>query len=237
MPGLPRGAPWRRISIHVPLAGDDNPKTKQRRAQRYFYPRPPCGGRLPAGQPPGQVHSISIHVPLAGDDGASGARPPHAGPISIHVPLAGDDYLQPRRGPGAADFYPRPPCGGRRSAHPESSTGGRDFYPRPPCGGRRVRCATAARWTNFYPRPPCGGRPIPRLAARRAHAISIHVPLAGDDDGVIGQIKAERLFLSTSPLRGTTHSAATARSSAKNFYPRPPCGGRLARASILPRPS
>ena len=33
------------ISIHVPLAGDDLRKSRRPTPRRYFYPRPPCGGR------------------------------------------------------------------------------------------------------------------------------------------------------------------------------------------------
>ena len=35
-----------RISIHVPLAGDDHSRSRSSRFARNFYPRPPCGGRL-----------------------------------------------------------------------------------------------------------------------------------------------------------------------------------------------
>ena len=35
----------RKISIHVPLAGDDAAALLAWAVERYFYPRPPCGGR------------------------------------------------------------------------------------------------------------------------------------------------------------------------------------------------
>ena len=75
-----------------------------------------------------------------------------------------------------------------------------DFYQRPPCGGR-PRKGGKVLWKNFYPRPPCGGRPDAMLTME------------------------VRLFLSTSPLRGTTCGTGCS-SKSFDFYPRPPCGGR-----------
>ena len=102
---------------------------------------------------------------------------------------------------------------------------------------------------NFYPRPPCGGRPQMRLHGGGRAGISIHVPLAGDDlYGYIIELQQGRFlstsplrgttrtpcamasniwsFLSTSPLRGTTREQIEKYRTAKDFYPRPPCGGR-----------
>ena len=78
---------------------------------------------------------------------------------------------------------------------------------------------------NFYPRPPCGGRPE-RCSTLRSHPISIHVPLAGDDLCGTGCSSKSFEFLSTSPLRGTT-ACRPRLTATPNFYPRPPCGGRL----------
>ena len=58
-----------RISIHVPLAGDDP-------------------GYMICDRP----HIISIHVPLAGDDLVTAIMAGRGWYISIHVPLAGDDF-------------------------------------------------------------------------------------------------------------------------------------------------
>ena len=77
------------------------------------------------------------------------------------------------------------------------------FYPRPPCGGRPNSAGPEKTMSNFYPRPPCGGRPV--------HSVLIWKNF---------------LFLSTSPLRGTTLWTCNRKSLTKYFYPRPPCGGR-----------
>ena len=58
----------RSISIHVPLAGDDDMADSPIAAQK-----------------------ISIHVPLAGDDIRLLPSKQYREYISIHVPLAGDD--------------------------------------------------------------------------------------------------------------------------------------------------
>ena len=102
---------------------------------KYFYPRPPRGGR----------HLIADHqvCPVA---------------ISIHALREEGDHQIHRQHPAAAYFYPRPPRGGRHASHPDAarhraisihalreegdgtrtqdSPGDSDFYPRPPRGGR-----------------------------------------------------------------------------------------------------
>ena len=145
-----------RISIHVPLAGDDAVEA-----------------------PVHRIHIISIHVPLAGDD-HSPSTDHFASLISIHVPLAGDDYgwKEARRQPG--NFYPRPPCGGRLRI---SSRFSRmvNFYPRPPCGGRRDRAYQGSISWRFLSTSPLRGTTERLGQLRRVLHISIHVPLARDD--------------------------------------------------------
>ena len=145
-------------------------------------------------------------------------------------------------------FYPRPPRGGRRSRW-SRGRGCRNFYPRPPRGGRRLphTCSTlgvrisihalreegdhvadtiCSEWLEyFYPRPPRGGR------------------LKGQKK-VVGRY----LFLSTPSARRATQKGCTGWDSQvisihalreegdppqrrgitarRNFYPRPPRGGR-----------
>ena len=149
--------------------------------------------------------------------------------ISIHALREEGDQLWGRRTRPLRDFYPRPPRGGRRrrarqcrciykflstpSARRATLRGGiavpaaAYFYPRPPRGGRRpggVRC------------PPC--KPISIHALREEgdlnvcfrdalRKISIHA-LREEGDQLWGR--------RTRPLR--------------DFYPRPPRGGRRRRA-------
>ena len=137
------------------------------------------------------VH-ISIHVPLAGDDISRYIFGRGSLKISIHVPLAGDDRPSLRFLSFAINFYPRPPCGGRPWR----------------------RCAAAGAPGISIHVPLAGddhGGQRPELDAAE---ISIHVPLAGDDARCRSSAPGCRLFLSTSPLRGTTaNSCRPVRSS------------------------
>ena len=129
--------------------------------RRYFYPRPPRGGRPTHNtQHTTSNDAISTHALREEGDGKTLCR--------LLV---------------ASYFYPRPPRGGRREAdlhttavtpflptpsarratqaasawlHPWP-----DFYPRPPRGGRRnSQCPEIHQFCYFYPRPPRGGRQI-----------------------------------------------------------------------------
>ena len=102
------------------------------------------------------------------------------------------------------------------------------FYPRSPCGERHISCArSASKLADFYPRSPCGERPrrtyqqgeerafLSTLSLRRAtNGISLIVHISG--------------FLSTLSLRRATRQRETSVIFAFNFYPRSPCGERLA---------
>ena len=127
-------------------------------SHRYFYPRPPRGGR----------RSHSSRAPLKPE-------------ISIHALREEGDRSRPGMGRVGQHFYPRPPRGGRprcAAAHLCDV----DFYPRPPRGGRPVHhgqrsgrqeisihalreegdapvCRHTIAVLDFYPRPPRGGRP------------------------------------------------------------------------------
>ena len=123
--------------------------------------------------------------------------------ISIHVPLAGDDCTIPTCAPRMTNFYPRPPCGGRPSS----------VVP----GGLVV---------GFLSTSPLRGTTGWVTSWRARSNISIHVPLAGDDDLEIDGHTLKITFLSTSPLRGTTTYISVEVPDPEHFYPRPPCGGR-----------
>ena len=205
----PEDAATIRISIHVPLAGDDYHWHWCRNKPKYFYPRPPCGGRRgrcvctlnrspflstsPLRGTTGYTvlfrdyPNISIHVPLAGDD--SEEMPTQAEiEISIHVPLAGDDDTRLRKTCDLEHFYPRPPCGGRRRRQPSLTT----------------------KYWYFYPRPPCGGRPCVWVVDMIAAGFLSTSPLRGTTRLLFSARRTINKFLSTSPLRGTTRDCAGA---------------------------
>ena len=140
-----------------PLAGDDPTALCLASWTANFYPRPPCGGRHNENQHDDNRTQFLSTSPLRGTTRRRFARHRHV-----------------------ADFYPRPPCGGRR-VYTRYNRRICHFYPRPPCGGRPKLCQNNNTIQNFYPRPPCGGRLRVGVGCFYQSAISIHVPLAGDD--------------------------------------------------------
>ena len=57
---------------------------------------------------------------------------------------------------------------------------------------------------DFYQRLPYGGGLAAQQLELPVVKISIHVPLAGDDPAFVSPLHDRDIFLSTSPLRGTT---------------------------------
>ena len=164
---------------------------------RYFYPRPPRGGRPQRTYHVNPERSIFLSTPSARRATRARSCACRCDTISIHalreegdadtgctIYLDFDFYPRPPRGgrrKGSWEtccitsyFYPRPPRGGR-PADPPKSAGERNFYPRPPRGGRR---AMAGAWKlsrrNFYPRPPRGGRRGKTTVLCELLLISIH---------------------------------------------------------------
>ena len=173
------------------------------RFERYFYPRPPRGGR-PATMVPGKDAFIFLSTPSA---------------------RRATTLLCRRRG-ALPYFYPRPPRGGRpATARPPALSS--YFYPRPPRGGRLhaltgldltggisihalreegdgVAARPASVQGHFYPRPPRGGRRGGTLPGAPSFAISIHA-LREEGDVRADQIrKATKEFLSTPSARRAT---------------------------------
>ena len=64
------------------------------------------------------------------------------------------------------------------------------------------------------------------------YLISIHVPRVGDDFGAGWNNLSFPIFLSTSPVWGTTTSTRRLSSCRTHFYPRPPCGGRRSKVAV-----
>ena len=168
----------------------------------YFYPRPPGGGRRAKSACPFEVASF-LSTP-------SGWRA---------IPLFSvEDRLR-------MHFYPRPLGGGRR---PQGcNTDYRlYFYPRPPGGGRPFCISKDICVYNFYPRPPGGGRLSHSMFPRTAETISIHA-LRVEGDKIAPFVKHLH-YISIHALRveGDKSIFDRLRRRIRNFYPRPPGGGR-----------
>ena len=80
----------------------------------------------------------------------------------------------------------------------------------------------------FYPRSPCGERPLKLCKFKIVIVISIHALLAESDPPVPYSITDTRKFLSTLSLRRATLKSPIKSHRQKHFYPRSPCGERLA---------
>ena len=81
----------------------------------------------------------------------------------------------------------------------------------------------------FYPRPPRGGRLVPNRIVWEHWKISIHaLREEGDRVSVVVKIFSV-IFLSTPSARRATYADDGLYFNGKNFYPRPPRGGRLFR--------
>ena len=150
----------RKISIHaLREEGDTTPATSTPMA-RYFYPRPPRGGR------PAVYNAMLTASQFLSTPSARRAT-----------------FTSAPRAAGTTNFYPRPPRGGRQVLPGDTAkvqlflstpsarratcctllagTPFTHFYPRPPRGGRRPTTRKRSRESrNFYPRPPRGGRPL-----------------------------------------------------------------------------
>ena len=194
-------------------------------ARSYFYPRPPRGGRLVDHILHHPLHRISIHALREEGDGF----PTGAGLSIIY-------------------FYPRPPRGGRRIFFTSINDAGQDFYPRPPRGGRLGAPVWILAKPDFYPRPPRGGRHLHRYAAPRmmsflstpsARRATISAPPHSTSSGIsIHALREEGDHWQTSSdlLRQEISIHALREEGDifhrfykiiwKNFYPRPPRGGR-----------
>ena len=171
------------------------------------------------------------------------------GKISIHALREEGDARDPATESRPANFYPRPPRGGRHVAsRQQSSASGPisihalreegdsylflqlappvDFYPRPPRGGRPAAQPARAQTRNFYPRPPRGGRLGAAVVAAVGSRISIHA-LREEGDTSSGPVSVQLVAISIHALREEgDEPAAEAPAPSRDFYPRPPRGGR-----------
>ena len=169
--------------------------------------------------------------------------------ISIHA-LREEGDLTVRSPLGLfLNFYPRPPRGGRHHAlvvvlrvdqisiHALREEGDPTPSTDATLSALFLSTPSARRATNlrrrggrpqyhFYPRPPRGGRRKDNTQAGYFLRISIHaLREEGDAAAVIVRL-AQRIFLSTPSARRATRGVFNGGYSARNFYPRPPRGGR-----------
>ena len=101
-----------------------------------------------------------------------------------------------------------------------------NFYPRPPRGGRQSSTASRMAWTGFLSTPSARRATIDAGVDVDALRISIHA--LREEGDILFRVVLQRhnQFLSTPSARRATTSNTTKRKAKKDFYPRPPRGGR-----------
>ena len=167
---------------------------------RYFYPRPPRGGRRVHQTTAGGRKNISIHA-LREEGDPAGQRRRQSRPISIHALREEGDVCVCVC---VCDFYPRPPRGGR---HDETFIPyeGSEFLSTP--SARRATANTITRNITgryFYPRPPRGGRRPFLTCCHVIRDISIHALREEGDLLPFRVCDSCILFLSTPSARRAT---------------------------------
>ncbi len=123
------------------------------------------------------------------------------------------------------DFYPRPPRGGRQPISHSPLTR-RLFLSTP--SARRATSRRAYIWlfcSYFYPRPPRGGRLVV-VVVSTVKKLFLSTPSARRATGVNEGKAGTSLFLSTPSARRATDLPGQRPSPRRDFYPRPPRGGR-----------
>ena len=86
--------------------------------------------------------------------------------------------------------------------------------------------AMPLRFPDFYPRPPRGGRRENDSGPWAQTQISIHALREEGDNGKVGATTISSLFLSTPSARRATRRCSGKSVLSRDFYPRPPRGGR-----------
>ena len=197
----------RHISIHALLAESDRLDLYACTMDGHFYPRSPCGERLPWHRPAWIsstfLSTLSLrratNLPDLGGTGAEFLS-------TLSLRRATVRVMRDRR---AKKFLSTLSL--RRATMPgtPNSSACCNFYPRSPCGERRNDEAAAAVGGYFYPRSPCGERRANRRISDGENVISIHALLAESDQHPAGPAPLHRQFLSTLSLRRATASTRT----------------------------
>ena len=153
------------ISIHALREEGDSHSPIQILVTRYFYPRPPRGGRrapnLPAA---GVLQNFYPRPPRGGRPGGRHGRP-NIRMISIHALREEGDLLVSPPSSRVRYFYPRPPRGGRPpyvsgsaarrtiSIHALREEGDTRRPPRWQSKSKFLSTPSARRATGLWPRP------------------------------------------------------------------------------------
>ena len=146
--------------------------------------------------------------------------------ISIHALREEGDALQAHVSKAQCNFYPRPPRGGRLVCLicPLYAL----LFLSTPSARRATRRSQkqVGQRRDFYPRPPRGGRPLPVFPQDSVWGISIHALREEGDNLSQATGASNGRFLSTPSARRATRLRSAMLTLFRDFYPRPPRGGR-----------
>ena len=219
-----QGCAGQTISIHALREEGDRTRCRSRRHRRYFYPRPPRGGRR--GQLGRQVGAIAISIHALREEGDMQAYDMDMfKAISIHALREEGDHGRAGHGDVPQDFYPRPPRGGR-PCDGQHGAGRRAISIhalREEGDSSLSRCCTAFR--NFYPRPPRGGRLVVAPFSI-VFCVFLSTPSARRATPTRPRRRRKSMYFYPRPPRGGRLTSCQSRSKTSDFYPRPPRGGR-----------
>jgi hypothetical protein len=169
---------------------------------KYFYPRPPRGGRRRSANARTNPSDFYPRPPRGGRP-RSWTETKYVPTISIHaLREEGDPWKNNLR------------IGTKISIHALREEG--DIL----MGGECVKA------DNFYPRPPRGGRPEHGPLGHGVPQISIHALREEGDGSTPQRFITGGKFLSTPSARRATCRLCRCPCCCCHFYPRPPRGGR-----------
>ena len=149
------------------MEGDTNDFFYLYHIEKYFYPRPPGGGRRAISRSPSYPLFISIHaLRVEGDYRVQPTTLMYTQFLS--TPSGWRATFTTCRPKTNSPLFLSTPSGWRATQEMAKKLRvSRDFYPRPPGGGRRISGSDSSQLFNFYPRPPGGGRRSRRAAVRQ----------------------------------------------------------------------
>ena len=192
------------ISIHVPLAGDDQGRPARRPAFWDFYPRPPCGGRHSGEERSKTASRFLSTSPLRGTTTCAFRGRKFPTLFLSTSPLRGTTMIFCRSSRVTFIFLSTSPLRGTTNATKPQLTHLLISIHVPLAGDDRVAGGQQADVIHISIHVPLAGDDIFTRTKSCCSRISIHVPLAGDDFFVKNNTVFTEIFLSTSPLRGTT---------------------------------
>ena len=213
------------VFLSTPSARRATSATSLCTVTRYFYPRPPRGGRPQIVFMTGFCYSISIHALREEGDASTSSMTATTRSISIHALREEGDGPCPPQVQKMRHFYPRPPRGGRpaqlqscRSSHGFLST---------PSARRATSSGTPTKgdtYISIHALREEGDQG--RHHDNHGQQISIHALREEGDFSLVRKLVKGAEFLSTPSARRATVKRSHLPGAGDNFYPRPPRGGR-----------